>query len=204
MSQGAGVDAGEWVDPDVAAIVGLLADGDRRRAFAALVLGASSVDDVRVATGLSVRAAATALHRLVDGGLVERTGLHDHVVMGEAFRRAAVAAARSRPGPDPLGDAPGEEARILRIYLRDGRLSSIPTQRTKRLVILDLLAQDFEVGIHYSEAQVNATLRPYHEDVASLRRYLVDEGFLDRAGGEYWRAGGSTLTTPGSATTAPA
>ena len=203
VSQGADVDAGERVEPDVAAIVGLLADGDRRRTFAALVLGASSVDDVRVATGLSVRAAATALQRLVDGGLVERTSLHDHVVMGEAFRRAAVAAARARPGPETLGDDPGEEARILRIYLRDGRLSSIPTQRTKRLVVLDLLAQDFELGVRYRETQVNAILRRYHEDVASLRRYLVDEGFLDRAAGEYWRAGGSTPTTPGSTIAAP-
>jgi hypothetical protein len=27
--------------------------------------------------------------------------------------------------------------------------------------------------------------------VASLRRYLVDEGFLERAKGEYWRSGGT-------------
>jgi hypothetical protein len=30
-----------------------------------------------------------------------------------------------------------------------------------------------------------------HPDTATLRRYLVDEGLLDRAGGEYWRIGGT-------------
>jgi hypothetical protein len=30
-----------------------------------------------------------------------------------------------------------------------------------------------------------------HPDYAALRRYLVDAGFLDRAGGEYWRSGGT-------------
>ncbi|MGH9192666.1 MAG: DUF2087 domain-containing protein [Acidimicrobiales bacterium] len=42
--------------------------------------------------------------------------------------------------------------------------------------------------------QVNAILRRFHEDVASLRRFLVDEGFLDRASGEYWRSGGGVRT----------
>jgi hypothetical protein len=193
------IDAGghDLATPDAAAIVGLLADDDRRQAFAALVLGASSLDEVRAATGLPVRAAATALQRLVDGGLVERTGLHDHVALGAAFRRAARAAARARPAatgePGDLGDAPSDEARVLRTYLRNGRLTQIPVNRTKRRVVLDRLAQDFEIGVRFSEPQVNAILRAYHDDVAALRRYLVDEGFLDRAAGEYWRAGGSTL-----------
>ncbi len=30
-----------------------------------------------------------------------------------------------------------------------------------------------------------------HPDHAALRRYLVDEGFLSRASGEYWRSGGT-------------
>ena len=51
---------------------------------------------------------------------------------------------------------------------------------------------EFDVGMRYSERQVNGILRRFHPDVASLRRYLVDEGFLDReAAGEYWRAGGT-------------
>jgi hypothetical protein len=191
----ASAEATPVVVPDAAAIVGLLADGDRRRALAALVLGATTTAEVRAATGLSTRAAVTALHRLVDGELVERTGPapgdDGYVVLGEAFRRAAAAAAPPRPAPDPTGDVPEDEARVLRTYLRDGRLTRIPAQRAKQRVVLDRLAQDFEVGVHYPERQVNAVLRRYHDDVAALRRYLVDEGFLDRADGEYWRSGGS-------------
>jgi hypothetical protein len=57
--------------------------------------------------------------------------------------------------------------------------------------VLDLLAQEFEPGRRYSEKAVNLALGRWHADTAALRRYLVDEGFLDRAGGEYWRTGGS-------------
>ncbi|MGI8574754.1 MAG: DUF2087 domain-containing protein [Egibacteraceae bacterium] len=53
-----------------------------------------------------------------------------------------------------------------------------------------LLALEFEPGVRYEEAQVNELLGRYHPDHASLRRYLVEEGFLDRAEGRYWRSGG--------------
>lgn len=33
-------------------------------------------------------------------------------------------------------------------------------------------------------------LQMYHPDHAALRRYLVDEGFMTRADGVYWRTGG--------------
>jgi hypothetical protein len=177
--------------PDAATIVGLLADGDRRRVLAALVLGASTVDEVRGATGLPLRAVVTALGRLVDGELVVRTDEGRHHVLGEAFRRAAIAAAPARPAPDPTGDASEDEAKVLRTYFRGGRLTQIPAQRSKKLVVLDRLAQEFEVGVRYPERRVNAMLRRYHEDVAALRRYLVDEGFLDREAGVYWRTGGT-------------
>jgi hypothetical protein len=180
--------------PDAATIVGLLADDDRRRVFAALVLGGSTLDEVRAATGLTSRRAASALARLVAGDLVVRSDRGEHVALGEAFRLAAVAAAPARPAPDPTDDVPEDDARILRRYFRGGRLTQIPSQLSRRRLVLDRLAQEFDVGSRYSERQVNAILRRFHEDVASLRRFLVDEGFLDRAAGEYWRSGGSVRT----------
>jgi hypothetical protein len=45
----------------------------------------------------------------------------------------------------------------------------------------------------YGEPEVNELLRRFHDDHATLRRTLVDEGFLDRSGGEYWRAGGRVV-----------
>src|SRR3954467_10266129 len=93
--------------------------------------------------------------------------------------------------PD-LQDALRDRDAVLRAFLApDGTLTSIPTKIRKRLVILDLLAQQFEPGERYDETEVNNRLRPFHPDVAALRRYLVEEGFLDRAEGVYWRSGGT-------------
>jgi hypothetical protein len=185
--------------PDGPTILGLLADDDRRRVVAALVLGAATTGEVRSATGLGTRAAATALSRLVDAELVVRGADDTYVLLGAAFQRAAIAAASPRPTTDVADDVPEDQARVLRTFLREGRIVSIPTQHSKRLVLLDHLAQRFEPGRRYAEREVNTALRPFHTDVATLRRYLVDEGFLDRESGEYWRSGGTYPLDEGSA-----
>jgi hypothetical protein len=85
-----------------------------------------------------------------------------------------------------------DDAAILRSFFdTDGRLVTVPARRSKRLVVLDHLAQRFEPGERYSESEVNNRLREAHDDVAALRRYLVDEGFLSRDAGVYWRSGGT-------------
>jgi hypothetical protein len=75
---------------------------------------------------------------------------------------------------------------VLRAFVEDGRLVSIPAQEKKRQVILRYLAETvFEPGREYSEKEVNQRLGALHPDVASLRRYLVDAHFLARSAGVY-------------------
>ena len=170
-------------------VVGLLADGDRLRVVAALVLGGATLADVVEATGLDERRAATAVTRLVKAGLVEPDA-HGFRVREEAMRATARAAAPKVEPEEHPGVAP-EVAKVLRAFVRDGRLLSIPAARGKRRIVLDHLVQGFEPGTRYRERQVNLMLGRWHADVAALRRYLVDEGFLAREAGVYWRIGGT-------------
>jgi hypothetical protein len=73
----------------------------------------------------------------------------------------------------------------------DGRLHTIPSKHSKLLVVLDFLAQAFEPGRKYPEKRVNEILGGFHPDYAALRRYLVENGFLDRCDNVYWRTGGT-------------
>lgn len=93
--------------------------------------------------------------------------------------------------PDPDGASPlSHDEKVLRAFLREGRLVSIPAQSKKRQVILRyFLAHCFEQDRGYSEREVNDLLRAYHEDVAALRRDLVRAGLMTRAAGEYRRTG---------------
>jgi len=82
--------------------------------------------------------------------------------------------------------------RLLRAFLTDdGRLHTIPSKHAKLLVVLDHLAQRFEPGRVYPESEVNDVLNELHPDHAALRRYLVENQFLTREDGRYWRSGGT-------------
>ena len=78
---------------------------------------------------------------------------------------------------------------MLRAFVRDGRLISIPTVHSKRLVVLDWLSQRFEPGRRYSEQMVNLMLAQVHSDTRPC--VATSSTTILVASGEYWRTGGS-------------
>ncbi|HSV64530.1 MAG TPA: DUF2087 domain-containing protein [Mycobacteriales bacterium] len=176
-----------------ASLVGLLAEDDRLRVVAALALGARKPGEVLVATGLTSRELAVALGRLVAGGLVATVD-GELELRAELFTRAARAAVPEEPVEDH-GMADPRAAAVLRTFVRAGQVPRLPTSAAKRRVVLEHIVTVFEPGVHYAEREVNAMLRAWHDDHATLRRYLVDEGLLARERGEYWRVGGWVDTT---------
>jgi hypothetical protein len=179
--------------PSAEALVGLLAERSRLRVVAALALGAATAEQIETAAGLDGREVRAAIDRLARGGLVTVAPGGGLRLAEERFRAAARASSRAvRAAKVPVEDLgmSEEEARVLRPFFDDGRLTGIPAPRSKRVVLLNFLAGRFEPGKVYPERDVNAVLRQFHPDVAALRRYLVDEGFLARRQGFYWRAGG--------------
>ena len=92
-------------------------------------------------------------------------------------------------GPDgaPL---PAAEARVIHGFFRDDRLTTIPSQAKKRLVVIRYLRDRcFAEDRPYPEKEVNQRLALFHPDVATLRRAMVDEGLMTREAGVYRRPG---------------
>lgn len=179
------------VNLDAPKLVGLLADPARLRVVAALVLQPDSADGVAERTGMDRRTVVVALERLAASGLVVRRSDGTLSVVEEVFASAAREAASSA---DTRSDELSEDERFLDRLVQDGRISHIPARQNKKLVLLDWTAQRFEPGRRYAEREVNELLLESYDDYATLRRLLVDFGFLDRAGGMYWRCGGSVGT----------
>lgn len=157
------------------------------------VLGAGAVGPVDVESlarllDLPERRVLQAVGRLREAGLLDEGLRLDR----EALRAVGEALPEmERPSSVVLeGPWTDDEAAVLAHFFRGSRLTEIPASRGKRRVVLERLAQAFEVGIRYPEREVNLRLQTFHPDYAALRRYLVDEGFLTRAEGVYWRSGG--------------
>lgn len=171
-------------------LTGLLADERRRRVVAAMILGATRLDEIVSKAAVAERDAVVALERLTQAGLVETAADGSHLLLEQAFQVAARAEAQSSPASQ-FPDRPPKQRKVLDQAFRDGRLLRLPSKHSHRLVVLDELAQRFEPGHKYTERQVNVLLSASDVDVATLRRNLVDHRMLDRAEGSYWRSGGS-------------
>ena len=168
-------------------IVGLLADGRRM-----------AVEQLAAALELTPATVVHHLKKLREADLVEshprppymdyslRLGRLDEI--GASLHRIA----REQTGLPAENDvtlpewATPADATVLRAFFEGERLTSIPAQHSKRLVVLRLLAESvFEKKRKYPEKEVNQLLAVRHPDAASLRRYLVDDGFMARKQGVY-------------------
>jgi hypothetical protein len=176
--------------------VRLLLDPVRLAVAGDAVEGASSLSDLASRLGVDERVVAEARGKLIAAGLIENDGINR-----DLLRAVAQELPSAPPAADSVIDGPWttEEAEVLRRFFTGGRLDSIPTNLTKRRVILERLAQEFEPGLRYEEADVNFRLQLFYADYAALRRYLVDEGMMSRAEGVYWRTGGRYQNESGHA-----
>jgi hypothetical protein len=104
---------------------------------------------------------------------------------------------------DSPADQPAAQRRltniekVVRAFIRDDRLVSIPAKPSKRDLLLPvILDRCFPEDRPYEEKEVNMRLALLHPDVAALRRYLVDGRLMTREAGIYRRARPMALETP--------
>jgi hypothetical protein len=168
-----------------------LASPDRLAVAGTLARGEATASDLASMLGMPVAAVRRHLSRLSAAGLAAvEPDRRTYRFVPEALRRAARNVGPVRDAGLPLGAIDAGEEAVLRAYFRGGRLTEIPSKLSKRRIVLARLALEFDVGVRYPERQVNETLKRFDDDYATLRRYLVDEGFLSRDKGLYWRSGG--------------
>lgn len=84
-----------------------------------------------------------------------------------------------------------EKEKVMKTYFNtEGGLTleSFPKKQKRKIVILDKIAAHFKKGKRYTEKEVNAVLKPIYPDYVTIRRYLIEYGFLARTkdGSEYW------------------
>lgn len=165
-------------DPKRLLILSLLAEEDRP------LYG----QEIAERLGVTPQTISHHLHILKNGGLV-REERRENAYRYYALDTASIQRIRaSFFSDDHLGLLTKEEARqqVLATFFQGERLLSLPAQPSKRRIILEELAHKFRWGQLYSETEVNAILKPCYDDVASLRRALINEQIMLRERGRYW------------------
>lgn len=175
----------EAIQPLISLASALL-DNDRLRIAGMLAAGAANRIEMAQATGLSHKELLRHLDGLQSFGIVK---LQDpaprdpdpysrYELNGETFRTARKAmgkfkGVRKRPTDSRL--------MVLETFMPGGKMNAMPLKQPQIVIILDEVSLNFEFDRQYTEREVNEILgQIYEEDFVTLRRYLVDFGYLTR------------------------
>jgi biotin operon repressor len=141
--------------------------------------------------GLNPATISHHLSKLSDAGLlVSRKDQYYQVysmVEGVLDRSLADVVFLPQPGLPANVQEDAYRAKVLRTFIKRGRLVQFPAQLKKRQVVLERILQEFEPGRKYTEREVNLVLLEFNEDVASLRRGMIEYRYMQREKGVYWR-----------------
>lgn len=77
--------------------------------------------------------------------------------------------------------------KVIDSFFEYGKLKSIPVQRKKERVILEVIAEKFDFDRTYTEREVNLIIADFHDDFCTLRRDMISEKLLQRENGTYWK-----------------
>lgn len=75
--------------------------------------------------------------------------------------------------------------KVIDTFFENGRLKQLPVQKKKRDICFELILSAFEAGKSYTEKEVNGIISKYYEDYCLVRRWAVDEGYMQRSGNVY-------------------
>jgi len=183
------------ISPDLHSFIEATLDSDRLKLISFLTEEPFSVLDLAEKIGENPAAIMRHLEVLVEANLVKATNQNGKTVYRFDSKKIELMARQQLSQPQneidlSSHDLSEENQVFVQHYTRsDGSLKMIPTQLKKITAILEYTSSGFDFDAFYSEKEVNAILNHYHPDSTTLRRHLVDFGYLgrERNGSRYWR-----------------
>ena len=169
-----------------------LADENRLKILGLLANRERSVEELAALLQLRAPTVSHHLAKLKEPGFVSMRAegnTHLYRLDAEALRTSSKGLLSSEKMASLVHDVEVDawERKVLHDFFEGTRLKESPASRKKRAVILRWLANQFEPGVRYREAQVNEIIQRHHPDASSLRRELIAEKLMQREGGLYWR-----------------
>lgn len=84
-----------------------------------------------------------------------------------------------------------EKQKILSTYFKqgsDGKLEIFPSKEKRKLIVLQNIVNHIDGNKKYSEKEINETLKTIYSDFVTIRRSLIEYGFMNREKdcSEYW------------------
>ncbi len=179
---------------DLAHLLMVIADQTRLRILGAISTEPRTGKELAALLDLTPPTISHHMRKLTEAGIVlaERDAQRQWYRLNAEFLLEARRTPLVDAGPPLEAAAAGDDdedarfrSKVIRDFFIGERLKELPAQRKRRVIVLQHLTFLFDPDRTYKESEVNDLLRPAWDDVATLRRELVDYGFMQRDRGIY-------------------
>lgn len=175
-----------------AEIIKSLADTSRLRIVSALAREAQCVEELASRLGLAASTVSFHLKKLELAGMVYGEKVQYYAVYRLNAEMFSLTLADLLRAEDSDAYAQEERlaryrAKVIRAFFKKGRLAQLPAQHKKRLVVLNEFLAKFKHGKEYPEKSVDEIINTMYHDHCTIRRLLVEEGFMRRKNQMYTR-----------------
>lgn len=168
-----------------------LADSSRLQVLNSLMEKAQYVEELAHRLNLAVSTVSFHLKKLEKAGLITKTKEQYYFVyrINEELFNLSLRQLTSFNNIDKYiqDERIGKyREKVLKTFIKKGRLSKIPVQHKKKLIILDEFASKFKSGKKYEEEKVDSIINQVYGDHCTIRRLLIEEGMMKRDRQYYW------------------
>lgn len=164
----------------------LLLDENRLKILGRLALHAATVEELRTTLGIKERELTRHLQQLQAAGLITTAG--DGPTEQFSFDIGALHRYKKQLFAPAENTAQSESDKTLAAFVKAGVLTGLPVQPAKVPIVLAWVAELIPPGVAYDERAINELLKGHAVDHVTLRRLLIDYGFMTRTAGIYQRA----------------
>jgi DNA-binding HxlR family transcriptional regulator len=171
-----------------------LANANRLKIIGLLAQGERCVEELAALLGVQPPTISHHLSRLAEVGLVRARalGYYNYYRLETSPIQTLAERLLAVDSLDELASAVDRSGypRKLSPDLVDssGRWKTLPTEDRKRTRALEFLIRSFEPGRRYQERELDEILGRFHADPQSLRRELVEQGWMTQQKAVYWRS----------------
>ena len=169
-----------------------LADKSRLQILKSLVMEDMYVERLAERLGISAPTVSFHLKKLADAGAVTSYKSQYYMMYSlnkDVFETSMLEIIREKSDEAEIQAQRDAEYRkkVIDAFFEYGKLKSIPSQRKKERIVLEVIADAFEHDRIYTEREVNIIIADFFDDFCTIRRDMISENLLDRDAGKYWR-----------------
>lgn len=165
-----------------------------------LVLIASGLTDKEIALKLGVAQSTIRSHRyklrekekqarlflammeLISSDTRKKVNILDKEVLCDAHKTATTI-------DDRYNTTDKERENTIKNYMdENGAIKTYPAKEKNKIIVLSEIVKNFSKGKKYSEKEINRILKRVYDDYATIRRALIEYGFIERSNdcSTYW------------------